>query len=71
MHALATSVAVPLGEGPVDVETMRLRGSEERSGSPLLQAPPGYREAAEEAIQGEGIPRHYREQVKDYFDAIR
>ncbi len=71
VDALATSVAVPLGDGPVDVETMRLRGSDERSGSPLLQAPPGYREAAEEAIQGEGIPRHYRDQVKNYFDAIR
>ncbi len=71
VKALASSVAVPLGDGPVDVETMRLRGSEERSGQTLLQAPPGYREAAEEAIEGEAIPRHYREQVKNYFDAIR
>ncbi len=71
IKALASSVAVPLGEGPVDVETLRLRGSEERSGDPLLEAPPGYREAADEAIQGEGIPRHYRDQVKNYFDAIR
>jgi hypothetical protein len=71
VKALATSVDVPLGEGPVDIETLRLRGSDERSGEALLQAPPGYREAAEEAIQGEAIPRHYRDQVKDYFDAIR
>lgn len=70
VKALAASVEVPLGEGPVDTETFRLRGSEERSGGALLQAPPGYREAAEEAIQGEGIPRHYRDQVKKYFDAI-
>ncbi len=52
VKALATSVDVPLGDGPVDVETLRLRGSDERATSPLLQAPPGYREAAEEAIQG-------------------
>jgi len=61
---------VPLGDGPVDVETFRLEGSQERSGAPLLQAPDGYREAAEEAIDGESIPRAYRDQVKTYFDAI-
>ena len=70
VEAVATTVDVPLGEGPVDVETFRLSGSEERSASALVQAPAGYREAAEEAIQGEGIPRAYRDQVKEYFDAI-
>lgn len=70
VEAVATTVDVPLGEGPVDVETFRLSGSDERSASALVQAPAGYREAAEEAIQGEGIPRAYRDQVKEYFDAI-
>ncbi len=70
VEAVATTVDVPLGEGPVDTETFRLSGSDERSASALVQAPAGYREAAEEAIQGEGIPRAYRDQVKEYFDAI-
>jgi hypothetical protein len=70
VHAVASSVKVPLGEGPVDVEHFRLSGSDERSGQVLIQAPPGYREAAQEAIEGEGIPRAYRDQIKTYFDAI-
>ncbi len=70
VEAVASTVDVPLGDGPVDVETFRLEGSQERSGAPLLQAPDGYREAAEEAIDGESIPRAYRDQVKTYFDAI-
>jgi hypothetical protein len=70
IEAVATTVDVALGEGPVDVETFRLSGSSERSAAGLVQAPAGYREAAEEAIQGEGIPRAYRDQVKEYFDAI-
>lgn len=70
VNAVASTVDVPLGEGPVDVEHFRLSGSEERSGQALIQAPAGYREAAEEAIDGEGIPRAYRDQVKTYFDAI-
>jgi hypothetical protein len=70
VEAVASTVDVPLGEGPVDVETFRLSGSEERAATPLIQAPAGYREAAEEAIEGEGIPRAYRDQVKQYFDAI-
>ncbi|MCP4869366.1 MAG: hypothetical protein GY898_11690 [Proteobacteria bacterium] len=70
VSAVASTVDVPLGEGSVDVEYFRLSGSEERSGQALIQAPAGYREAAEEAIDGEGIPRAYRDQVKTYFDAI-
>ena len=70
VEAVASTVDVPLGDGPVDVERFRLQGSQERAGAPLIQAPDGYREAAEEAIEGEGIPRAYRDQVKTYFDAI-
>jgi len=71
VNAVASTVSVPLGEGPVDVEHFRLSGSDERSGQALIQAPAGYREAAEEAIDGESIPRAYRDQVKTYFDAIQ
>jgi len=70
IEAVATTVDVPLGDGPVDSETFRLSGSEETAQSPLLQAPPGYREAAEEAIEGDAVPRSYRDQVREYFDAI-
>lgn len=71
VDAVASTVAVPLGDGPVETESMRLSGSGERSAAPLLEAPAGYREAAEEAIEGEAIPRAYRDQVKRYFDGVR
>jgi hypothetical protein len=70
IKAITETVAVPIGEGTVDVEFMRRTGSNETSGKALVQAPEGYRAAAEEAIDGEGVPRIYREQVKTYFDAI-
>jgi|GEM_PF-2460555 len=70
VEAIAASVDVKLGGGPIDVETMRVAGSDERSGESLIQAPPGYKAAAEEAIDGESVPRAYRDQVKKYFDAI-
>ncbi len=68
VKAVTASVDVPLGDGPVDSESFRLNESNEQAGSPLLSAPADYRAAAEEAIDGEGIPRAYRDQVKDYFD---
>jgi len=70
IQAVTQTVDVPIGDGPVDVEFMRRTGSSERSAGSLVQAPEGYREAADEAIEGEGVPRIYREQVKTYFDAI-
>jgi hypothetical protein len=70
IKAITETVAVPIGEGAVDVEFMRRTGSNETSGKALIQAPEGYRAAADEAIDGEGVPRIYREQVKTYFDAI-
>ncbi len=70
IQAVTQTVDVPIGDGPVDVEFMRRTGSDERSGKALVQAPEGYRAAADEAIDGEGVPRIYREQVKTYFDAI-
>jgi hypothetical protein len=70
IEAVTATVNVAIGDGPVDIEFLRRTGSNERSGRALVQAPPGYREAAEEAIDGEGVPRIYREQVKTYFDAI-
>jgi hypothetical protein len=71
IQAVATTVDVPLGQGPVDVETLRLGGSDERSAAPLLTLPPSYREAAEEAVDGEAVPRAYREQVRTYFDGMK
>ncbi len=70
IQAVTQTVEVPVGEGPVDVEFMRRTGGDEASGRALIQAPAGYREAAAEAIDGEGVPRVYRDQIKTYFDAI-
>ena len=68
VNAVTAAVDVPLGDGPIDAESFRLNRSNERASAPLVAAPPGYRAAAEEAIDGESIPRAYRDQVKDYFD---
>ena len=68
VNAVTATVDVPLGEGPVDAESFRLNQSNETAAAPLVAAPPDYRAAAEEAIDGEAIPRAYRDQVKDYFD---
>jgi hypothetical protein len=70
IQAVTQTVEVPVGEGPVDMEFMRRTGGDEASGRALIQAPAGYRAAAEEAIDGEGVPRVYRDQIKTYFDAI-
>ena len=68
VKALTQSVNVPLGDGPIDSWDIRLNRGAESSITPLSAAPPAYREAAEEAMEGETVPRAYRDQVKQYFD---
>ncbi len=68
VQALTQSVRGKLNDGPIDSWTLRLSGSDEDAAAPLASAPPGYRAAAEEAVDGEAVPRAYRDQVKQYFD---
>ena len=68
VQALTQSVNVPLGDGPIDSWDIRLNEGSETAATPLSAAPPAYREAAEEAVDGENVPRAYRDQIKQYFD---
>jgi hypothetical protein len=71
IDALAVAAEIPLSEGPIEQEDIRLTGGDERAQTPLLNVPSSYRRAAEEAIDGEQVPRAYRDQVKSYFDVAR
>jgi len=68
IRALTQSVNAPLGDGPVESWDIRLERGDETAATPLSGLPPSYRAAAEEAVDGESVPRAYRDQVKQYFD---
>ncbi len=58
-------------DGHIDTLPIRLSpGDGEQVRVPELDMPEAYRQAAADALQDEAIPPGYREQVKQYFDAV-
>ncbi len=57
--------------GAHGVQTQRGQPDRNTARAPAYVATPEFRRQAEAAMRREEIPPAYRDQVKDYFDAIR
>jgi hypothetical protein len=70
-QALLTSVDGDVDEaGHQDTLSTRLTGGSEDASAPLVALPPGYKQAADQALSTEQVPAGYRQAVKQYFDAM-
>ena len=56
--------------GQLETVPTRLTEGQERSSTPTLSVPEGYKRAAERAMNNERVPPGYRNSVRQYFESV-